>query len=230
MGNVELGCCSGSNSYDRCCNKTGAKQPEGGATPSKPLPSSADDSEVMGTQPQAPPGINSLVNLGEEVGNDTEADTAAGKSNVISCKDGSRYEGQLVNGKRHGTGVCKSPTSEYAGQWEDDCQKGQGVQRWTDGRVYEGQFVNGKFSGEGRMVWSTQKGYLVYEGQYRDDLKHGFGKFVWADGRTYEGEWCLGKRHGRGRYINARLEQKVGYWIDDKFNRWEVDNGKSDDA
>jgi len=224
MGNVGA-CCSGNNSPDRCCKSSVNKPTE----PSSPLKNRSElepESDVMGIEPQAPPGINSLVNFGpaDDSNKAAEGDTAAGKPNVVSCQDGSTYEGEMQNGMRHGHGKRHSLTSDYCGQWEADIQHGRGEQKWADGRVYEGQFEMGKFSGEGRMVWSTQKGFLVYEGQYRDDLKHGVGKFVWADGRTYEGEWCLGKRHGRGRYINARFEQKVGYWLDDKFDRWEADN------
>jgi len=202
---------------------------------SKPLPSC----EVMGVEPSPPPGIGTMVNIGPEdnKAEDNKAsnqgnggDEAAGKQETVSYKDGSTYTGQMSNGMRHGHGVRKSPNGEYEGQWEADLQHGKGVQKWSDGRKYEGQFESGKFSGEGRMIWSTQKGLLVYDGQYKDDLKHGQGKFVWADGRTYEGEWCCGKRHGRGMYINARMEQKVGYWLDDKFDRWEADTSNMNGA
>jgi len=77
------------------------------------------------------------------------------------------------------------------------------------------------------MHWHTQKGLLIYEGEYKEDLKHGSGKFVWADGRTYDGEWRTGKRHGKGIYVNAKQERKVGYWAEDKFDRWEDGYGDS---
>lgn len=223
MGNAGGACCSGSQA-DRCC-KSGVAKPEAGASGGSPVTKAQPSCEVLGVEPTPPPGINSLVNFGPDGEKADGADTAAGKANVVTCKDGSTYEGQMSSsGLREGYGIRKSLTSEYVGEWKADQQHGKGKQKWTDGRVYEGQFDEGRFSGEGRMVWSTPKGLLVYEGQYRDDLKHGMGKFVWADGRTYEGEWCCGKRHGRGRYVNARSEQKVGYWLDDKFDRWEADN------
>jgi len=234
MGNGSGGaCCSGSQENQRCCKNNSTMPSQSGAPVSKPLPSS----EVMGVEPQPPPGINSLViSLVPEntdrnshrnpsnSGKDEPSNTAGAQSETQVYKDGSTYVGQLINGQRQGLGKRSSQSGEYEGQWESDTQHGRGKQKWTDGRVYEGEFELGKFSGDGRMVWNTQKGLLVYEGQYKDDLKHGVGKFVWADGRTYEGEWCCGKRHGRGRYINARLETKVGYWLDDKFDRWEDDN------
>merc|ERR1719379_2276660 len=151
MGNAGA-CCSGTNTgADRCCNKSsGSKQPETGL-PTKPMQGGAkNDGEVMGVEPQAPPGINSLMNIGPEGDAKGEADTATGsKSNTMTCKDGSTYEGQLVNGLRHGSGSRKSAGSDYTGQWEGDMQHGKGVQRWTDGRIYEGEFEAGKFSGQG---------------------------------------------------------------------------------
>jgi len=231
MGNGGVdGCCTGNSTIGGCCKSSASKKPDANA-PRKPVSSGGElDGDVMGIRPQAPPGIGSLFKIGPDGDEKAEGDAAAGKSNAISCKDGSTYEGDLVDGLRHGHGVRKSLSSEYMGQWKGDAQHGQGSQRWADGRVYEGEFDAGKFAGQGRMVWSTQKGSLIYEGQYREDLKHGHGKFVWADGRTYEGEWCLGKRHGRGRYVNARLEQKVGYWLDDKFDRWEADDVNNNGA
>lgn len=154
-------------------------------------------------------------------------DVAAGQGGTpddqrtVVYDDGSSYSGQIQEGKRHGQGVWKSQTGQYEGQWQADVQHGKGRQTWSDGRVYDGQFECGKFAGHGRMVWHTNRGLLVYEGQYEADLKHGDGKFVWADGRTYNGQWREGKRHGRGVYTNARMEQKSGFWVDDKFDRWE---------
>jgi len=235
MGNGSGGaCCSGGLESQRCCKNSAGNMPSQSGTPvSKPLPSC----EVMGVEPQAPPGINSLVISLQPDGNvsrhpphnskDLPSSAAGAQADTLTYKDGSTYVGQLVDGQRQGQGKRASASGEYEGQWESDMQHGRGTQKWTDGRVYEGHFELGKFSGEGKMIWSTQKGLLVYEGQYKDDLKHGFGKFVWADGRTYEGEWCCGKRHGRGRYINARFETKVGYWLDDKFDRWEDDAAKT---
>jgi len=141
----------------------------------------------------------------------------------VTYDDQSSYTGQIVDGKRHGRGLWQSRTGQYEGQWKADVQHGRGKQTWSDGRVYDGQFQNGKFAGSGRMLWHTNKGLLTYEGEYKDDLKDGKGKFVWADGRTYDGEWRGGKRDGRGMYMNARHEQKVGYWKDDKFDRWETE-------
>lgn len=175
----------------------------------------AQDGEYGGANPEdACPGGDSAA------GGD-----GLGEYQTVTYDDGSTYTGQCLDGKRHGHGLWQSQTGQYEGAWKEDIQHGKGRQTWSDGRVYNGQFEEGKFAGHGRMVWHTQKGLLIYEGEYVDDLKHGAGKFVWADGRTYDGEWQRGKRHGRGMYMNSRCEQKIGYWVNDQFERWEKTEG-----
>jgi hypothetical protein len=142
------------------------------------------------------------------------------KDAVLTFKDGSTYEGQFLNSKRHGDGTWKSSGGEYSGQWKVDQQDGEGQQRWQDGRVYIGQFAKGKFHGVGRMEWHTPQGLMTFEGQYVDDHKQGTGKFVWPDGRIYDGGWAEGKRWGQGDYYNSKGELKKGLWVNDKLERW----------
>lgn len=150
------------------------------------------------------------------------ASTIADGYHRVTYGDGSTYAGQMLSGRRHGQGLWHFWTGQYDGEWEADLQHGSGRQTWSDGRTYQGQFHYGKFSGHGRMVWHTAKGVEVYEGNYQDDLKHGTGKFVWADGRSYDGEWQRGKRHGRGMYLSIRREERVGFWNEGRFERWET--------
>lgn len=138
----------------------------------------------------------------------------------VKYDDGSTYEGQVIEGRRQGRGVWKFAQGQYEGQWKDDMQHGSGIQTWSDGRVYDGEFAGGHFSGRGKMTWHTPGGSLLYEGQYLDDQKHGEGSFRWADGRAFHGQWNEGKRHGKGTYVNSRAEEKLGWWSDDKFERW----------
>jgi len=200
----------------------------------------APKDEVVGVGLSAPPGVALKDNLSESAAVDravlTSADQAGGPAkadasgngvgevSTVTYEDGSKYTGTLKDGLRHGHGTRECATGSYEGQWEADQQHGRGKQIWNDGRTYEGGFKYGKFDGQGKMVWHTQKGMLVYEGEYKDDLKHGIGKFAWEDGRCYDGEWQRGMRHGRGKYTNASNQQKIGYWVDDKFDRWEATN------
>lgn len=139
----------------------------------------------------------------------------------MTYPDGSKYQGQMVNGLKDGQGKLWSDQTEYEGEWQADMQHGHGRQTWTDGRLYEGQYDSGRFSGTGRMVWQRDEGSLVYEGHYKDDQKHGHGKFIWANGRTYEGEWRNGQRHGAGVVQNLQGHKRACYYVKDKFERWE---------
>ncbi|CAE8687361.1 unnamed protein product [Polarella glacialis] len=216
-----------------CCSTSAGPGTDGAAAPVDGF-----KDEVKGIDDTPAPGMNSELELEEEkpgaaiveaktIVEEVAAVEVVNKESeeerqFVTYQDGSNYTGLIKDGKRHGHGVWQSKNCQYEGQWKADSQHGQGRQTWSDGRVYDGQFQVGRFSGTGRMMWHTQKGMLVYEGQYKDDLKHGHGKFVWTDGRTYDGEWNQGKRHGRGTYMTAKAEMKVGYWVDDKFDRWET--------
>lgn len=205
----------------------------------------------MGIPPAAPPGVNLKNSLmpdslqaRDATDGASEAATGSGARQAgadagfgdnpedvrLQGNDGSTYTGQVKDGLRHGNGTREYPTGSYEGQWQDDLQHGRGKQIWTDGRTFEGQFVLGKFDGHGQMVWHTQKGLLCYDGEYKADAKHGHGRFTWGDGRAYEGQWERGDRHGRGRYTNANGQEKVGYWVHDKFEQWESEDAKTDDA
>eukprot|EP00928_Gymnodinium_smaydae_P029555 TRINITY_DN22222_c0_g1_i1.p1 TRINITY_DN22222_c0_g1~~TRINITY_DN22222_c0_g1_i1.p1 ORF type:complete len:239 (+),score=45.23 TRINITY_DN22222_c0_g1_i1:106-717(+) len=146
------------------------------------------------------------------------------ESGSITLPDGATYEGQLVNGKRHGYGRWESVDGEtYEGEYVDDLQHGKGVLKWNDGRVYTGQFKDGKFWGEGEMSWSGRPGEegYVYKGQYEDDRKHGFGTLSWPNGHVYAGEWNMGKRHGTATFkMKKDAEERSGEWSDDRFVRW----------
>jgi len=150
----------------------------------------------------------------------SEPEPAKRQEDIVTYPDGSKYQGQTLNGLKDGFGRLWSDT-EYQGEWKADMQHGKGKQTWPDGRVYEGQYDSGRFSGRGRMEWKKEDGKLVYDGEYKDDQKHGHGKFTWANGRTYEGEWNCGKRHGRGIVQNQQGQRRACYYNEDKFERWE---------
>ncbi len=116
----------------------------------------------------------------------TEKKTTGTTTAHQSYSSGDTYDGEMLNGKRHG----------------------HGIYRWADGDCYEGDFVNNKRTGYGRYEHYTDKWQtkhfcdLVYEGQWKDGEKHGKGvekhymPGVNEDVTVYEGEWVNGKREG----------------------------------
>ena len=70
----------------------------------------------------------------------------------LILKNNKEYEGQVLNGKPHGRGVCIDKSSGLT-------------------RKYEGSFIKGKFSGYGTMIQNDSK----YVGQFKNFMRHGVG-------------------------------------------------------
>lgn len=120
----------------------------------------------------------------------------------VEYDGGDVYEGEILNGKRHG----------------------HGTYTWADGDTYEGDWKDGKRCGRGKLIQDgkspTGETYMKYsyDGEWLDSKEHGHGICVEGDfgwekmDKVFEGEWVDGKRQGRfvwyytnskgGRYIN----------------------------
>ena len=110
---------------------------------------------------------------------------------ICNYADGSEYQGELQDGKRHGIGTYISPTgTRYEGEWENDGASGHGVCHYADGMKYDGQFENGERHGKGVLI--SPEGDR-YEGQFKYDLVNGEGIYIWGDGVKSEGEFREGK-------------------------------------
>ncbi|MBF0153589.1 MAG: SUMF1/EgtB/PvdO family nonheme iron enzyme [Magnetococcales bacterium] len=114
---------------------------------------------------------------------------------------GGHYEGELLNGKRHGKGSFTWPDgASYTGEYRHDERTGYGIFSWPNGSRYEGQFVAGK--------------------------RHGKGSFIWPDGARYAGEYQNGQRHGQGTFYSADKsvvvcqsvpQEESQEWMDGRF-------------
>ena len=129
----------------------------------------------------------------------------------IEFDNGDVYEGEMVNGLRHGKG-------KYT---------------WANGDFYEGEWAKGWRSGFGiyksysknEVDGSTFASY-VYEGDWKNSKKHGHGvatgyKAVTPTGRicfdwSYDGEWIEDNRHGNGKYTYADGSYFTGVWENNK--------------
>ena len=110
---------------------------------------------------------------------------------ICNYADGSEYQGEWQDGKRHGTGTYISPTgTRFEGEWENDEASGHGVCHYADGMKYDGQFEGGERQGKGILL--SPEGDR-YEGQFENDLVHGEGIYTWGDGVRSEGEFREGK-------------------------------------
>ena len=75
-----------------------------------------------------------------------------------------RYEGEFLNGKRHGFGsYFYANGSKYIGEWSNDRTNGKGTMIFASGAKYIGEVKNGK--------------------------RHGQGSYFYADGERLTGKW-----------------------------------------
>ena len=121
-------------------------------------------------------------------------------------KDGSKYEGEIKAGLRHGSGVFRSPdgTLVYDGQWQEGKRHGVGKLTYdSEGKeCYEGEWQLDLKVGKGTMRYASGN---VYEGSWHADVKSGQGTMMWSDLRErYEGEWSEGRQHGWGEHTWLR--------------------------
>jgi hypothetical protein len=113
----------------------------------------------------------------------------------IEWKDSSSYEGDVVNGVRHGHGVYRKAGPK--------------------GFVYEGDWRQGQFHGQGICLYGEQGCAHHYIGQFHDGLREGNGTMFYPNGNVYEGEWHIGKRHGHGKFTWA---ESGSYYVGDFSN------------
>ncbi len=68
---------------------------------------------------------------------------------IYTYPDGTTYDGDWQDGKRHGYGTWIRPDgTKYEGEWKDDKPHGDGVLTRPDGRKQIGEWIDGKYSGE----------------------------------------------------------------------------------
>ena len=148
---------------------------------------------------------------------------------------GSHYDGEMVNGKRHGHGVKAWPNGDkyegewrfdkkdgrgtmseaeaiYEGEWRSGVKHGKGVLNFTKGESYEGEWENDQAHGKGIF---RKKNGNVYEGEYQHDKCHGYGTYKFTNGDKYEGEWKAGLKSGQGTISWSSGRKFEGRFSDD---------------
>ncbi len=93
---------------------------------------------------------------------------------MLRYADGSTYEGEFLEGKRHGRGKLKLSNGDfYEGQFRNGAFNGTGKYTFGNAQAvkYEGEFVNGQAHGEGKIT-HLQTG-SVYTGKFVNNMKQG---------------------------------------------------------
>lgn len=144
-------------------------------------------------------------------------------ASTITLPDGSKYTGQLKDGKPHGQGILiysmtgqhKPQRERYEGEFQNGVPHGQGVVTCTNGFKYEGNWENDYQNGYGK---STSPDYRSYEGMWKNGLHDGNGKKIFNDGSLYAGEFRDNRPNGKGKYSKLTGYYYDGMWKDGEFH------------
>jgi hypothetical protein len=65
-------------------------------------------------------------------------------------RQGARYDGEWLDGRRHGRGVLTLPGEyTYDGEWFEQRKSGSGILRFEDGSTHTGAFENDLYAPAG---------------------------------------------------------------------------------
>jgi hypothetical protein len=161
------------------------------------------------------PGTLTFLNKGQPQvtieGTFRQGELLAGRAS-LAWPDGSKYDGEQIDGKFNGHGVFVSAEKDRLdGEWKDGALNGQAIVTWANGNRYEGGWLNGKAEGHGVEVWANGD---RYDGDWDSGKANGRGVQLWANGQTYDGEWRDDQPNGTGKLKRADGTTYAGKFID----------------
>ena len=124
------------------------------------------------------------------------------------------YEGDMLNGMRHGFGRLTTPKYVRLGMWRDDQFTGWGRESRRNGDVLEGKSIDGRVTGKG--ILKNAKGNL-YVGDFVESRRHGYGELD-TNRIHYKGGFLGDRLNGRG-IIHFKVE---GHDFDGDFKDNEI--------
>ena len=142
--------------------------------------------------------------------------------------DGSRYEGNFMNGKNNGYGSWFFTNGDkYVGFFQNNFLHGEGIVYHNNGLRTEGEWINGEYFGakdaqvegciEGNCIngygtYIYENGNARYKGMFQKEMPHGEGICEYSNGETYEGEWAKGSFEGVGTLYLPNGSAVQGLW------------------
>lgn len=111
---------------------------------------------------------------------------------ILIRENQERYEGNFLQGKKHGFGVQFYPGGavRYKGDFRNDQRSGEGTYYFTNGDKYVGNFL--------------------------DNVPQGKGTYYYSDGERFAGTFRKGVREGYGVLTRANGSREAGYYKDDE--------------
>jgi hypothetical protein len=109
-------------------------------------------------------------------------------------KEAIAWSGACAEGHAQGYGVVQwfmngKATDRFEGEYLNGRRHGRGVFSWANGDRYEGGYSEDNRAGVGVFTWG--KGGR-YDGEWHDNLPNGKGKLTKPDGTTYAGTFKNG--------------------------------------
>ncbi|MBK7342654.1 MAG: caspase family protein [Saprospiraceae bacterium] len=132
---------------------------------------------------------------------------------TFAYPDGSKYDGQFVNGKLFGLGTWYYANGDrYVGAFRNNFPHGRGTMFTTDGDETRGEWRDGEYVG-------TAEPEKVNAGCIAGDCSEGVGTFVYADGSaTYKGEFEQSRPSGQGSVTFANGDRYSGEFDEGQFH------------
>ncbi|MDB5282391.1 MAG: repeat protein [Bacteroidota bacterium] len=129
--------------------------------------------------------------------------------------DGSKYYGELKDGKKTGHGIWKLPAGDmYDGEFTNDMANGNGIGTSPSGRRYVGEYKDNKKEGQGTLTTPE----YTYTGAFKGGFREGFGKLSYPDGRIFSGYFKKDQINGTGTMTAVNGDEWTGEWAEDKLN------------
>ena len=132
-------------------------------------------------------------------------------SGILTMPDGSKYDGEVMDGNPHGRGTLTTTQgTKFDCTWIEGAQGDYCRIKYADGDEYDGSFVDGVKHGKGTL---TSASGAKYEGNFVKNMQHGNGVYYFPNGDVYRGEWANGKPDGGGALTWASGVKYVGAWL-----------------
>lgn len=123
------------------------------------------------------------------------------------------YEGEFLNGLKHGFGKLKKDQTEiYIGEWEEDFFNGSGIlvnpAKISPSIENENKDINYE------NVKKVENAWIKYEGEFKKGKMNGFGTIYFENGDRYRGFFKEGLIYGEGSYY----KEMDNHWMTGKWN------------
>lgn len=126
--------------------------------------------------------------------------------------DGGYYQGEFKNGVFEGKGYFENIWMNYKGEFSNGYMTGYGELKYNDSE-YKGEVVNGQMEGEGYLKAPSE----TYKGTFKNDLYHGHGKLKDEWDNEYIGEFKEGLFSGKGLYKSSDGTSYEGEFVEDEI-------------